>query len=319
MDAKLALLLSLLALGCAASAQESGPPKRVGVLFMGMESSAAPSLAQLKEGLREHGWVEGRNLVLEARYAEGKPERIGELASQLAAVPVDVIVTAGSPPTLAARKAAPATPIVAAYVGDPKGNGLVTPGGTVAAIDAVPNDLSAKQLQVLREMVAGLQRLGVVSNPNNPVGQIIARRIADAAGRDGLQVLTAHAEGSARLEAAFTQLRNEGAQAVLMVADPTYTPPARVGEIARASSLPTLCQERANVQAGCLVTYGANPPAVYKQSASYIDRILKGTPPSELPVGTPARFELVIHRGAANAMGLKLPPSVMQRADTLID
>jgi putative ABC transport system substrate-binding protein len=273
----------------------------------------------LREGLRELGWVEGRNLLLELRYAEGRPERIGELATQLAGLPVDVIVTAGAPPTLAARKAAPAIPIVAAFVADPVGNGLVTPGGTVAALDAIPTDLTARQVQLLREIMPGITRLGLVSNPGNPAAQRIARRVVETAERDGLRVLVAHAEGAAALEGAFAQLRGEGAQAVLLLGDAGYTPPGQVGQVVRGSGMPTLCPESAHVQVGCLVSYAANGGAMYKQSASYIDRILKGTPPGDLPVGTPARFELVIHGGAAKAMNLKVPPALLQRANAVIE
>lgn len=295
-------------------------PKRVGVVFTGTPAGGAAFVAELREGLRERGWVEGQNLVIEPRYAEGKVERLGEIATELVLLPVDVIVTGGVPPTLAVKKATQTIPIVVAAATDPAGTGLVTPGGNVAAFDVIPADAPGRQVEVLREAVPGLNRIALVWNRSNPASQLNARRVREAAESTGLRVVPIEVEGSGQLEAAFAGLRDKDAQATFLVADPGFTAyRARIGQISTASGLPTICQERDYADAGCAIAYGANLRSMFRQSASYVDRILKGTRPSELPIGPPTRFELVIHAGSAKTMGHTIPPAVLQRADAVIE
>lgn len=273
-------------------AQQGHQPKRVGFASFASPATAAPFIAELRQGLREHGWVEGQNIVIEPRYAEGKLERLAEIAAELVRLPLDVLVTGGVPPTLALKKATQTIPIVVAAATDPAGTGLVTAGGNVAAFDVLPPDAAARQLEVLREVVSGLSRMALVWNDSNPAAQVNARRAREAAQAAGLHVIPIAVQGPGEIDGALAGLRGKGAQAVFLVAD---------------------------ADAGCVVSYGANLLSMYRQSASYVDRILKGARPDDLPIGPPTRFDLVIHAGSAKAMGLTIPPSVIKRADAVVE
>lgn len=314
------LTVSLLGSLAPVEAQQASGPKRVGVVFTGTPAGGTPFLAGLREGLRERGWVEGQTIVVEPRYAEGKVERLGEIAMELVRLPVDVIVTGGLPPTLAVKKATQTIPIVVAAATDPANTGLVTPGGNVAAFDVIPSDAPGRQVEVLREMVPGLSRIAIVWNRTNPASQLNARRARDAAQSAGLHVIPIEVDDPGQLDTAFAGLRDKGAQATFLVADPRFTAyRTRIGQISMASGLPTVCQERDYAEAGCLIGYGASLRSMFRQSASYVDRILKGARASELPIGPPTQFELVIHAGAAKTIGLAIPPAMLKRADAVID
>lgn len=300
-------------------AQQSTQPKRVGVVSGGFPATSATFIAQLREGLRDHGWVDGQNVVIEARFAEGKPERIGERAAELVLLPVDVLVTSTVPTTLAVKKATQTIPIVVASATDPAGTGLVTPGGNVAGFDTLPADSAARQLGVLREVVPGLSHLAVVWNGSNPASRLNAQRAKEAAGAVGLQVIPVEVQDPAQLEVALSGLRDKGAQATFVVADPRFFGQRkRIGELTTATGLPTICQERDFGDAGCVIAYGPHILHMWRQSASYVDRILRGTRAADLPIGPPTRFELVIHAGSAKAIGLTIPTSVLNRADAIV-
>jgi putative ABC transport system substrate-binding protein len=267
--------------------------------------------------LRKHGWIEGKNLVIESRYAEGNLDRLDEIAAEFVRLPVDVLVTASVPATLALKKATQTIPIIVAAATDPMGTGLVTSGGNVAAFDILPANAASRQLDVLREVVPGLSRIALVWNGSNPAGQVNARRAREAAQSSGIQVLPIEVQGQGQLGAALEGLRDKGAQAIFLVSDPNFNR-KQVGALTTATKLPTICQERDWADGGCVVTYGADSRSMFRQSASYVDRILKGTRPAHLPIGPPPRFELVINAGSAKAMGLIIPPSVLKRADAVI-
>ena len=310
---------ALLSAGSSVEAQQSAQPKRVGFASIGSPATSGPLVAELREGLREHGWVDGQNIVIEPRYAEGKLERLAEIATELVQLPVDVLVTGGVPPTLVLKKATQTIPIVVAAATDPAGSGLVTPGGNVAAFDVLPADAAAKQLEVLREVVPGLSRVALVWNGSNPASQLNARRASEAAQGAGLHVIPIEVQDPGQLETALAGLRDKGAQAIFVITDPRFfAQRKRIGELTTATGLPTLCQERDFADAGCAVAYGANIRSMFRQAASYVDRILKGTRPADLPIGPPTRFELAIHAGSARAMSLTIPASVLKRADAVI-
>lgn len=313
-------MVSLFAPVAVVEAQQTSALKRIGVVFTGTPAGSAGFLAHLRAGLRERGWVEGQDVVIEVRYAEGEVERLGEIANELVRVPVDLIVTGGVPPTLATRKATQTVPIVVAAATDPVGSGLVSPGGNVAAFDVVPADAPGRQVKVLREFVPGLSRMALVWNRSNPASQLNARRAREAAQSLGLDVIAVEVEGAGALDAAFAGLRDQGAQAAFLVADPQFNAYRnRIGQITTASGLPTLCQERDYADAGCVIAFGANLRSMFRQSASYVDRILKGTKPSELPVGPPTSFELAINAASANAMKLAIPQALLNRANAVIE
>jgi putative ABC transport system substrate-binding protein len=300
-----------------AEGQKTPRPKRLGLVLLDSPERYATAVAALREGLREHGWIEGKNLVIESRYEEGKPGRLDEIAAELVRLPVDVLVTAGVPPTLVLKKATRTIPIVVASATDPVGTGLVTPGGNVAAFDILPADAASRQLKVLREVVPSLSRMALVWNGSNPAGQLNARRVREAAQVAGIQVIPFEVQDPGQLDAALASLRDKGAQAIFLVSDPRFDRKL-VGALITATGLPAICQERNWADGGCVVTYGADNVSMFRQSASYVDRILKGTRPTDLPVGPPPRFDLVINAGSAKAMGLTIPPSVLKHADAVI-
>jgi putative ABC transport system substrate-binding protein len=299
--------------------QQSAKPKRLGFASIGAPAASGPFVDELREGLREHGWIDGQNIVIEPRFAEGKLERFAQNAAELVQLPVDILVTGGVPPTLALKKATQTIPIVVATATDPGETGLVTPGGNVAAFDVLPADAPAKQLDVLREVVPGLNRFALLWNDSNPASQLNARRAREAAQGAGLLVIPIAVQDPGQLETALAGLRDKGAQAIFVVADPRFTAQRRrIGELTTATGLPSICQERDYADAGCMVAYGANLRSMFRQAAVYVDRILKGTRPGDLPIGPPTRFELAIHAGSARAMGFTIPPAVLKRADAVI-
>ena len=302
-----------------ADAQQSTQPKRLGFAAMGSPATSGPSVAELRAGLREHGWIDGHNIVIEPRYAEGKLERFAQNAAELVQLPVDLFVTGGTPATLALKRATQTIPIVVAAATDPAGTGLVTPGCNVAAFDALPADAPAKQLEVLREVVPRLSRVALVWNDSNPASQLNARRAREAAQSAGLLVIPIVVQDPGQLDTALPGLREKGAQAIFVVADPRFNAERRrIGELTTATGLPSICQERDYADAGCMLAYGANLPSMFRQAAVYVDRILNGIRPADLPIGPPTRFELAVHAGSARAMGFTIPPTVLKRADVVI-
>lgn len=311
--------VALITVASPAASQLAPHVKRVGVV-LSSPTGGAPYLSALRDGLRELGWVEGRNIALEPRYFEAKPQRIGEVATELVRLPVDVIVTGGVPPTRAIKQVTQTVPIVVAAATDPAGTGLVTPGGNVAAFDVLPPDAAAKQLALLRESLPALRRMALVWNGSNPASHLNSRRVREAAQAHALELVLVEVPGPAQLETPLADLRRLGAQAIFLVADPQFiVQRKRIGELTTASGLPTLCQESDYADGGCLMAYGANVVDMFRQSASYVDRILKGARPADLPIGPPTRFELVINVGTAKAIGLTIPESVLVRADRRIE
>lgn len=309
----------LLSSGSLVAAQQTGQPKRVGVMLFGSAGPSGPFIAAVRDGLREQGFVEGENVVIEPRYAEGKLERLGAIADELAQLPVDVIVTVGTPNVMAAKKATQSIPIVVPSAGSPAETGLVTPGGNVTGFDVLPADLVAKQIEVLREVVPTLSRLALVWNGSNPAAVLFAKRAQAAAAAAGMQVIPIEVQNPGQLEAPLAGIREKGAQAIFVAADSQFfLQRKRIGELTTATGLPTLCPERAYGDAGCLIAYGANTRQMFRQSASYVAKILKGGRPADLPIGLPARFEIVIHAGSAKAMGLTIPTSLISRADAVV-
>jgi putative tryptophan/tyrosine transport system substrate-binding protein len=314
-------MVLLAAAALPAASQQSPEVKRVGVLLSSPVSSSV-YLAALRDGLRERGWIEGRNVAFEPRYNEGKPERLAELALELARLPLDAIVTAGVPPTRAVKQATQTIPIVAAAATDPAATGLVTPGGNVAAFDVLPPDAAAQQVALLRELVPALRRVALVWNGSNPASQLNARRVQKAAQVLALDVIPVEVAGPAQLDMSLANLQRQGAEAIFLVATPEFLAGQegkRIGQLITATGLPSLCQEADYADRGCLIAYGANLAQVFHQSASYVDRILKGAHPGDLPIGMPTRFELAVNISTATAIGLTIPDPLLGRTDRRVE
>jgi putative ABC transport system substrate-binding protein len=295
-----------------ANAQQTARLKRIGLVTLNEMNPT--NVAEFREGLREHDWIDGKNMILEARDSGGNLERFADIAAELVRLPVDVLVSNSVPATLVLKKATQTIPIVAVAATDPAGTGLVTPGGNVAAAGTLlPADAVGRQFDVLRDVVPALRRVGLVWNGSNPAGHLMAQRGRDAAQAAGIAVIPIEVQEPG---AALVSLRAKGAQAIFLVSDPRFNR-KRVGELLMATGLPHICQEL-NWAESCVVTYGADVTSLWRRSASYVDRIFKGARPADLPIGAAPPFELVINARLAKGMGLTIPPSVLKRANTII-
>ena len=273
--------------------------------------------------LREAGYVEGRNVVLQWRDPEGRPERYDSLAADLARRNVDVIVATNPAATLAARRATDSIPIVMVNTPDPVQLGLITslarPGGNVTGTTTLSTDLTVKQLELLKDAVAGVARVAVLSNPANPWHGIAAKNAETAARRMSLQLTGIEVKSGEQLEGAFATMNRERVGAVLSLSDPmTFFHRARLAELAIKHRLPSMHGVRGYADAGGLMSYWAHAGDLYRRVASYVERILKGAKPADLPVEQPTRFELVVNLRTAKALGHTIPQSLLQRADDVI-
>jgi putative tryptophan/tyrosine transport system substrate-binding protein len=271
--------------------------------------------------LGELGWTEGRNVAIDYRWAEGRTERFAKLAAEFAKARVNVIVTSGTPGALAAKRATTTIPIVFALSGDPVGGGLVAnmarPGGNVTGFTNQPPDLAARRLELLREVVPSLRRVAVMANAANPA-TVQEMEEVKAAGRAlGLEVDAAAIRQSEDIGPAFEPLKGRD-QALYVCTDPlVFINRVRVNDLARAARLPTMYGFRTYVEAGGLMSYGANIEDLFRRAADYVDKILRGTKAGELPVEPPGKFDLVVNAATAKALGLELPPGLTARAEVI--
>jgi putative tryptophan/tyrosine transport system substrate-binding protein len=285
---------------------------------------AAPTPAMLtafREGLRERGYVEGRNLSIQLSLAVGAES---DVAAELVSSKVDVIAAWGTPAVIAARRATSTIPIVMVAVGDPMAMGFVTnlarPGGNITGISNMTTDLGGKLVELLVEIVPGIKHVGVVRNPNNPAVTLQLRETERAVSALGLRLEVVEASAVEEFESAFARLSTLGVKGVVLLADPSIIEHKnRIAEAAQKTRLPTAFQRRENIEAGGLLSYGPDLIGQFHQAAIYVDRILKGTRPAELPVEQPTKFELVINIKVAKALGLDVPPTLLARADEVIE
>ncbi len=321
-------VLVVLAFGIVAAPSAGGTQTRkiwrIGFLGFGTSSAARSSVEAFHRGLRELGYVEGHDVVIDFQWAEGRSERLPQLAAQLVQSNPDVIVTAGEELILAVRRATTTIPIVMAASADAVASGLVNslarPGGNVTGLTASIPDLAGKQLELLREGVPKLSRVAVLWNPTNPgkVAQMEQARAAARSLRVALEsVEVREANDFAR---AFTTTQTSRPDAMLVLADSlTVYHRVQIVEFLRTARLPALCQIREFVNLGCLMSYAPNLAEMYYRSASYVDRIFKGAKPANLPVEQPAKVELVLNMKTANVLGLTIPPSLLLRAAQVIE
>ena len=317
------LALGLLAAPLPTEAQPAGKFARLG--FLGMDTpSAVPSFVEaFREGLRELGWVEGRNISIEFRDAGGRPERLSDLAAELIRLKVDVIVARGTQAAGAAKQASPTIPIVVPVSGDAVGTGLVAslarPGGNVTGLTFIAPETSGKRLQLVKEALPGATKVAVLWNPADPPRKLEFKQTEDAAPRVGVKLLSLEVRGPEDLEGQFSAITKEPVQALIVFVDPiTVTHRKRIADLAARARLPMISGEREFAAAGALMSYGPSFPELFRRAATYVDKILKGAKPADLPVEQPTKFELVINLKTARTLGLTIPQPLLLRADQLI-
>jgi putative tryptophan/tyrosine transport system substrate-binding protein len=276
-----------------------------------------------RQALRELGYVEGQTIVLELRWFEGRPERAPQLVAELVGLKVDVLVAATGPAAVAAKNATQTVPIVMS-ANDPVGLGLVgslsRPGGNVTGLSYFSEEIIAKRLELLKELVAGLARVGVLRNPLVPGHRILWKETEVAAQRLGVALEPIEVRGPEDFEAAFATAKQRNAQALLVFDDAsTYAYRSRITALGASSRLPAMYGTREFPDAGGLMSYGPSLVFLYRGFATFVDKILKGAKPADLPVEQPTKFELVVNVGVAKALGLTVPPSLLARADEVIE
>ncbi len=315
-------LLTTTVLGTAAEAQLPKIP-RIGFLSTTSPSNVPTRLEAFRQGLRDLGYVEGKNVVIEYRYAEGNIDRLPTLLDELVRLKVDVIVASGPSPTRAAKKATATIPIVMTWDYDPVGNGYVAslarPGGNITGLSTLAPEISGKQLELLKEIVPKLSRVAVLGTSTVP-GNAEALRATELAA-EALKVQLQYLEIRDRkdIETVFQAARKGRADAVLALASRVLlTDRTQVAELAVKSRLPAIYGEREHVEAGGLMTYGVSISDLFRRAATYVDKILKGAKPADLPVEQPKKFEFIVNLKAAKQIGLTIPPNVLARADRVI-
>ena len=313
----------LLALCASAEAQQPKKVPRIGYLSGGSPTTNPMRDEAFKQGLRALGYVEGQNILIEYRWAEGKDERHAPLAAELVSLGVDVIVTQGTQATLAAKQATNAIPIVAASAGDLVGEGLVAslarPGGNVTGFTNIDPDLSGKRLQLLREALPKVSRVAVLYHGGPGGDQEELRETQTAAKKLGVEIQALHVLEPDQFQHAYAAMTKERAQALIIFSG-SFTSSHRreLLELAAKIRIPTMCGNPAWAEAGGLISYGHDRRDQYRRAATYVDKILKGTKPADLPVEQPRKFELVINLKTAKQIGLTIPPNVLVRADRVI-
>jgi len=313
----------LLALCSYADAQQPSKVYRIGFLFAGDRAAVAGRITAFREGLHERGYMEGKNVIIEYRYGEGKLDRVPALAADLVQLKVDVIVTGGPTDTRAAKQTTTTLPIVMAQESDPVGSGFVAslarPGGNITGLSTLSPEISGKQLELLMEVVPKLSRVAVLGNSTEPGNAETLRETDLAAGAFGVQLQYLDVRKPEDFKSAFSEIKSARASAVIVLRNPvTSTHRKRITDLTATSRIPAMYVSPEWVQSGGLMSYGLDVRNNYRRAATYVDRILKGTKPADLPVEQPTKFELVINLKAAKQIGLTIPPNVLARADKVI-
>jgi putative ABC transport system substrate-binding protein len=280
-------------------------------------------LAAFAQELARMGYVEGRNLEIEWRFAEGSNDRLAAHARELVAMKIDAMFAVSTPAATAAKQATSHIPVVIARVADPVQSGLVSsmarPGGNITGLASTFSDIAPKQLEFLKEAIPASTRVAGMWNKRNDGSVLVARQLETASSKMGLQFHPLEVERSDEIHAAFQSAKTAGAAAVILVEDLFITThKSNILNLGMKHSLPVLSASRDFAEAGAIITYGPNIPEIYRRAAQYVDRILKGAKPGDLPVEQPSRYELIVNLRAAQVLGLTLPPSLLLRADVVI-
>jgi putative tryptophan/tyrosine transport system substrate-binding protein len=307
----------------AARAQQPAKLPTIGYLGANTPSAESERIAAFVQRLRELGWIEGRTMEIEVRWAEGRTERLPEIAAEFVGRKVDVIVTAGTSAVITAKQATSVTPIVFAVAGDPVGSGvaasLARPGSNATGLSLQTTDLVGKRLELLREIVPGLRGIAILADVSTPIGVLEMREVQAIAGKLGLEVAIPEVRRVEDILPAFDVIKGR-ADALYVVASPLITTNRiRVNILAVGARLPTMHGQSDNVEAGGLMSYGANFPDLYRRAADYVDKILRGSRPADLPIEQPTKFDLIINLVTAKALGLEVPPTLLARADEVIE
>jgi putative ABC transport system substrate-binding protein len=308
----------------AARAQHAGKVWRLCYLSAVSRQSSSLSYAALQQGMSDLGYVEGRDFVLEWRSVEGKYDRFSEIVTELVRLKIDVIVTGVTAALPALQRATSTIPIVMAYSTDPVGNGLVAslahPGGNITGLAGSSDDSSPKQLELLTTVLPNVSRIGLLGNPDTETYSSVLKRAQDAAQKVGLSIVPVEARNRQEIENAFAVFAKERILAIMVASDAIlFGQRQRIAELALNNRLPTMFSLREYAEAGGLMSYGENIADFFRRSAFYVDKIFKGAKPGELPIEQPTRFNLVINRKTADALGVAIPPQLYIFADEVIE
>ena len=312
----------------AAHAQQTGKVYRIGFITAGSASfpSPVPTESQIAftDGLQALGWIVGKNLIYESRYAENRLDRLPELAAELVRLNVDVIITAGTHASLAAKQATATIPIVLIAAGDPLGSGLIAslarPGGNVTGTSTMAPELAGKRVELLREILPGLSHVAVLWNAANPYSALVFKETGRAAQLLRIEVQSLGLRSTDDLDSALENAIRQNANALITVEDTfTIDRQHQIVEFAAKNRLPAIYGAREFVDAGGLMAYGANLADLSRRTAGFVDKILKGAKPSDLPVEQPTKFELFINLKTAKDLGIEIPPALLARADEVIE
>jgi putative ABC transport system substrate-binding protein len=308
----------------AARAEQTGKVWRICYLSAVSRESSSRSYAALQQGMRDLGYAEGKDFVLEWRSVEGKYERFSEIMAELVRLKIDVIVTGVTAALPALQRATSTIPIVMAYSTDPVGNGLVAslarPGGNITGLAGSSDDSSPKQLELLTTVIPNVSRIALLGNPDTETYSSVLKRAQEAAQKVGLSIVPIEARNPLEIENAFAVLAKERISAIMVASDAIFFGQRqRIAELALNNRLPTMFSLREYAQAGGLMSYGENIADFFRRSAFYVDKIFKGAKPGELPIDQPTRFNLVINGKTANALGITIPPQLYIFADEVIE
>jgi putative ABC transport system substrate-binding protein len=307
----------------AVRAQQSAKLPTVGFLDSASPSNQSQRLAPLVQRLRELSWIEGRTVAIEARWAEGRNERSAEIAAEFVRLKVDVIVTAGTPNTAAAKQATSVIPIVFVSTGDPVGTGLVAslarPSGNVTGLSNQNNDIAGKRVELLRAVVPGLRRLAIMANVGNDAAALGLRESQAAARTLGLEAVTLEIRRVEDIGPAMEALKSRADALSVIVDGLTLSNRARINILALGAQVPTMLDSREHLDSAGLMSYGVSTQDLFRRAGDYVDKILRGTKPADIPVEQPTKFELVVNLITAKALGLTIPPGVLATADEVIE
>jgi putative ABC transport system substrate-binding protein len=321
-----ALVYSILTVPFQADGQQAQKVPKIGFLWIGSPGAPSPLIEAFENGLRNLGWVQGENMTIEYRYAEGKAERFPDLAAELVHLPVEVIVAPPAPATLASKTATTTIPIVFTLGADPFAFGVLTApqplGGNITGLTEITPELTPKRLELLREIMPALSRVAILLQPGTLRDETFGQMAKDAeetARSLGLKLQFVEARPGDDLDLVFDQIANERAEALVVLMSPTFNSQTkRLADLASKHRLPTIYEWRFFPTAGGLISYGAEPGDIYRRAATLVDKILKGAKPADLPIEQPTKLELVVNMKVARELNLTIPPSLVQQANELI-